>query len=158
MRKILLPLLAALLLSPAVQALQIESTTTVSDDQGGTLVISSQGEAFADAGSSTSQLVASNFSPRGDGSINAELTRTRSRGGETMSSVYSGSATLAGTNPEGESVSVELELVDVAVARSGDGPELSGVVIINGETLNAADLPERARGLLGRVLRLFAFD
>jgi hypothetical protein len=158
MRTIFLSLFAALLLSPAAQALQIESVTTVSDDHGGTLVISSQGEAFADAGSGTSQLVASHFSPRGDGSIDAELTRQRSRGGESLTSVYSGSATLAGTNPEGESVSVELELVDVTVSRSGEGPEMSGVVIINGETLDAADLPERARTLLGRVLRLFAFD
>jgi hypothetical protein len=157
MRKTLSSLLLALLLSPAAQAVQIDSVTTVSDEQGGTVIISTQGESYADAGSSQSQLLASSFSPRGEASTNAELTRSRSRGAAEMTTVYNGTATIESTSQTGEPISVEIELVNVSVNREGDGPEFSGAVIINGQSFDAAELPERARTVVGRLLRLFAF-
>lgn len=155
--RIIPALLATLLLASSAHALQIERVTTVTDDNGGSLVISSSGAAFADGGGGTTDLIASDFSPRGDGQIDAELQRQRSRTGDSASSVYNGSAVLSSTDAEGEPVSVTVELVDLTVAREGAGPEFSGTIIINGTPMDASSLPERARGLLARVLRLFAF-
>lgn len=150
-------LLASLLLASSAHALQIERMTTVTDDNGGSLIISSSGAAFADGGGGTTDLIASDFSPRGEGQIDAELQRQRSRSGDSASTVFNGVATLSNSNDAGEPVSVTVELVDLTVAREGAGPEFSGTVVINGTPMDAANLPERARGLLARVLRLFAF-
>ena len=57
-----------LTLSMGASALDIERSTTVNDDSGGSLAILTTGEQFADSGSSLTELSANAFSPRGAGS------------------------------------------------------------------------------------------
>ena len=146
-----------LLLASQVQALQIDRVTTVSDDQGGTLTISSQGSAHADGGGSSASLIANAFSPRGEGQISADLQRERSRTAEDLTATYNGTATVSGTDADGTPVTIDIELIDVTVTREGQGPELSGSVIVNGTAYDASELPARARAALARLLRLFGF-
>lgn len=151
-------LIAALLLAPAAQALEIQRSTLVTDADGGTLSIQTSGDLHADAGSSVSELEADAFSPRGDGRISGSLTRTRERSAEELTTSIDGEVTLSGTDPEGNAVEIVVALADLQMVRDGDGPEFSGSVSIDGVSFDAAELPERARKLVRRVLRLFAFD
>jgi len=158
MRTQALALLAALLLAPSAQALEIQRSTTVTDAAGGTLSIQTSGDLHADTGSSVSELEADAFSPRGDGAISGNLTRSRERGGEEITTRYSGEVTLTGVNADGIPIEIVLALGDLEVIRDGDGPEFGGSVSIDGVSFDAGELPERARRLVRRVLRLFAFD
>ena len=151
-------ILAALLVfTQSAMALTIESVTTVTDDNGGSLTISSSGSAFADGGSSETDLVANAFSPRGEAALSGELTRSRSRGADSVSTVYNGSFSIDGSDPDGNPVTISVSLQDLAVLRDGQGPDFSGTVVINGTAFDATQLPERAAQVVRRALRLFVF-
>ncbi|MBL8273712.1 MAG: hypothetical protein JNJ74_07875 [Xanthomonadales bacterium] len=147
-----------LTLSMGASALDIERSTTVNDDSGGSLAILTTGEQFADSGSSLTELSANAFSPRGAGSISGSLTRERVRGVESLDTVYDGEVTITGTDADGKPTSAEVELADLRVLRDGDGPEFSGTVRINERSFDAAALPGPAAALVRRIVRLFAFD
>ena len=147
-----------LLLSMGASALDIERSTTVKDESGGSLAILTTGEQFADSGNSLSELSANAFSPRGAGSISGSLTRERVRGVESLDTVYDGEVTITGNDADGKPMSAEVELADLRVLRDGDGPEFSGTVRINERSFDAAALPGPAAAMVRRIVRLFAFD
>jgi len=159
MRAITYVLYAALIVfAQSASALVVERVTSVADDSGGSLSISSTSNAFSDGGSTETSLVASSFSPRGEGSISGELNRVRNRSAENLSSVYNGDFSIAGTDADGNPVSIDASLLDLGVVREGAGPSFSGTVIINGNSFAANEMPEPARRVVGRALRLFVFD
>jgi hypothetical protein len=152
-----LALTAAFLMAPCAHALTIDRVTSVTDDAGGSLSISTQSSSFADTGSTQTDIVANGFSPRGEASTSGSLSRTGNRSAESITAVYNGSITTSMTNADGDAVSLEVGLQDLTVLREGDGPDYSGTVTINGHVFDASQLPENARNLVGRILRLFRF-
>ncbi len=152
-----LALTVAFFIAPCARALTIDRMTTVMDETGGSLNISTQSSSFADSGTSQTNLVADGFSPRGEASTSGTISRTGSRSAESLTTVYNGSVTIATTNGDGASVNIEVGLHDLSVLREGDGPEFSGTVTINGHDFDASQLPEPAREMVRRILRLFRF-
>ncbi len=152
-----LALTAAFFIAPCAHALTVDRVTSVMDDSGGSLSINTQSSSFADSGSSQTDLVATGFSPRGEGSVSGTIGRTGDRGAESFTAVYNGNVNIATTNAAGETVNIEVGLQDLTVLREGEGPDFSGTVTINGHAFDAGELPENARQLVGRILRLFRF-
>ncbi len=152
-----LVLTAAFFVAPCAHALTIDRMTSVMDDTGGSLSISTQSSSFADSGSSQTDLVAKSFSPRGEGSVSGAIGRAGDRGAESFTAVYNGSVIVATTNAAGDTVNIEVGLQDLTVLREGEGPDYSGTVTINGHAFDAGQLPEHARRLVTRILRLFRF-
>lgn len=148
---------AALLFAQSAFALTIESVTSVTDDNGGSLSITSSGSAFSDGGNSDTNVLASSFSPRGEAALSGEINRSRSRGAESVTSTYNGEFDIAGSDAEGNPVNINVVLSDLTVVREGEGPVFSGTVTINGNVLDASDLPEPAARIVRRALRLFVF-
>ncbi|HMM66831.1 MAG TPA: hypothetical protein PKC03_07800 [Dokdonella sp.] len=152
-----LALTAAFFIAPCAHALTIDRMTTVMDETGGSLNISTQSTSFVDSGTSQADLVADGFSPRGEASTTGTISRTGNRTAESFTAIYNGNVNIATTNADGASVNIEVGLHDLSVLREGDGPEFSGTVTINGHDFEANKLPEPAREMVRRILRLFLF-
>lgn len=153
--------LAALALSSsAFAALTLDRSSTITDSLGGKLAITTSGTLEIPGADTTSQLALVNFHPHDSAALtaNGTLTRAHQRVNETVTNIYNGSVTLAGVDKDGNPVNDTLLLQDVQVVRSGNGPVFSGSVVLNGNSLDAAHLPEAAKRVLRGVLRVFEFD
>jgi len=153
---LLLVVVAAVAPTDAHAGLTVEANVVVTDDAGGTLTLIS---------SATHELAGSNvmttadfddFRPNPDGrSIDGEIVRVRSRDVESIESTYDGSLEISGS--AGDEAFNTLLLEGVTVHREGQGPELSGTVIYNGQAIDAAELPTKLAAALRRILRFFHF-
>lgn len=152
-----LALTAAFFVAPFAHALTIDRVTSVTDDTGGTLSISTESSSAAGSGSSQTDAVATSFSPSGAGSVSGTLSRAGDRSAESITAVYNGNVTIATTNAAGTAVNVVIGLQDLTVLREGEGAEYSGTVTINGHQFNAAELPDGVRRAVFNLLRLFRF-
>jgi hypothetical protein len=45
----------------------------------------------------------------------------------------------------------------VTITRQGQGPQLGGTVVVNGESFEASELPEPLAAAIRSILRLFLF-
>lgn len=153
-------LACALLSSGADAALALQRTTTLSDSQGGTLTISTAGSIEIPGADTSSQATLTNFHPRDNQDVVASgnLTRAHERSNETVTNTYNGSVTLSGTDKDGKPISDSLTLQNLQLVRDGDGPAFSGTIVVNGTSIDAAQMPDAVKHLLHRVLRMFEFD
>ena len=144
----------------ASAALTLERTSTVTDSLGGKLAITTSGTLEIPGAETTSQVALVDFHPHDKATltVNGTLTRTHERSNETVTNTYNGSITLAGVDKDGKPVNDTLALQDVQVVRHGEGPELSGTVVFNGNSVDAAHLTDGAKHRLHSVLRVFEFD
>jgi len=124
------------------------------------LTITTSGTIEIPGADTTSQATLSNFHPRDNQDLVASgnVTRTHERVNDTVTNTYNGSVTLAGMDKDGKPVSNSLVLQDLQVVRDGDGPALSGTIVLNGTSIDAAQMPDAVKHLLHRVLRMFEFD
>jgi len=153
-------LACALSSTGAFAALTLQRTTSLSDSQGGTLTITTSGAIEIPGADTTSQATLSNFHPHDNQDLAASgnVTRAHERVNETVTNTYNGSVTLAGTDKDGKPVSNSLALQNLQVVRDGDGPAFSGTIVLNGTSIDAAQMPDAVKHLLHRVLRMFEFD
>lgn len=145
--------------TPAWSALNIQREVTISNDAGGTLVMigSAQRDELGAEGTTTATFT--DFAAGADGRvINGEVVRHRVATGEQIETVYDGALEILtpanGDRPERLDT---LVFESLTVTRSGTGPVLSGTVIFNGRTVDAAELPRPAVRVLARALRFFAY-
>jgi len=152
-------LACALLSTSALAALNLQRTTTLSDSSGGSISISTSGTIDVPGTDTTSQVALTNFHPHDNATavVNGSLTRTHERSNESVSNVYNGSVTLTGTDKDGKPVNDSLTLQNLEIVRSDDGPVFSGTIVLNGHSIEAAQMPDAVKHLLHRVLRLFEF-
>ena len=156
-RPTLIAFLLAFVSAHAAAGLEIERTTNVTDDNGGTLTLISSASRDALGSESTTTATLINFQPAADGRVvDGEVVRDRERSVEQVETVYNGELMIV--TPATESGPERLDTLTfqaLTVARDGDGPELSGTVIFNGEAVDASTLPKPALRLLARTLRFF---
>ncbi|NBB92843.1 MAG: hypothetical protein GVY32_06730 [Gammaproteobacteria bacterium] len=136
----------------------VEADVVVTDDAGGTLTLIS---------SATHELAGSNvlttadfegFRPKPDGrTLDGEIVRVRNRDVESIEATYDGSLDISGPAAEDGIDTLQLDGLTVLRNRDGQGPELSGTVVFNGQSFDADELPDALAGALRRVLRLFHF-
>ena len=151
--------LLSLACAQAFAAVTIERDVSVTDDQGGSMQLTTTGQANAAGSDSVTTAIFDNFQGvQNNRSINGEVTRNRSRGEGEAETRYSGILEISSsTGPDGPITLNVLEFDSLVVNRSGEGPQLSGLIIFNGETLDAAELSEPQLRLLRRTLRFFRF-
>lgn len=153
-------LACALLSTGAFAALTLQRTTSLSDSLGGNITITTNGSIEIPGADTTSQATLTNFHPHDNQNVVASgnVTRTHERSNETVTNTYNGSVTLAGTDKDGKPISDSLVLQNLAVVRDADGPAFSGTIVLNGTSIDAAQMPDSVKHLLHRVLRIFEFD
>jgi hypothetical protein len=161
--KISLPITAlacALLSSSAFAALTLERMTSLSDSLGGSLSISTHGTVEIPGADTTTQATLTNFHPHDNQDLvaNGSITRTRTRSAEAATSTYNGNLGLVGTDGKGKPLNDTLALQNLQVVREGEGAVFTGTIVLNGTTIDAAQMPEDVKHLLHRVLRFFYFD
>ena len=140
--------------------LTITRDVSITDDAGGTLVMLSAGSRDDLGGESTTTATFAEFQAASDRRrINGEVIRARVSTDEQIETTYNG--VLEFITPATEATTERLDTLafeNLAVLREGEGPELSGRVIFNGEIREAADLPRPALRMLARALRFFQFS
>jgi len=157
---VLYRLFAALTLFAAVASgahagVTAEADVVVTDDSGGTLTLISSASYEMGGANIMTTADFDNFQPKAEGRIlNGDIVRVRIREVESVESTFDGSLEISGAD---DGTFHTLLLEDLTVYRAGDGPQLSGTVVLNGEALDAADLPSAVVDALRRVLRLFHF-
>lgn len=147
--------------SLTASALTFERTTTISDDFNGRAIIQSAGALGEDSGSRVAEARFTNFHPRAetrfvDGTVSREVVRD----GELVTVTYDGAITLSGNaggnNGNGNSQQVTISFVDLKIVKNAEeGPDLSGQLVVNGQTLDAATAPAQVRAVLLGLLRFF---
>ena len=146
----------SLFAAPVVAAVDVQRDVTLTDANGGTLVLTTQGRLEVGGSESETVAVFTDFQPDADGrKVNGEMVRNRYRETDAVVTTFDGSIESEVTDGDGEPVINTLVIEDLQVRRDGEGPEFSGRVTWNGETVDAADLPPRARYVLRRALRFF---
>lgn len=147
-----------LLCGQAVAAVSIERDVSVTDAQGGSMQFTTTGQANAAGSDSTTTALFNDFQGvQANRNINGEVVRTRSREGRERETTYSGILEIRRTDEQGQVNTNIIEFESLVVNRSGEGPSLSGLVLFNGETLDAAELSDAQLRLLRRTLRFFRF-
>jgi hypothetical protein len=150
-------LFALCLATSANAALHVDSTTTLTDAAGGTMVSHTTGDIGSETGSALSEASFLNFSPRQKGgSVNGNLSRTRERDGELITQNYSGNLSLVipadGNGQEARTVTLQFD--DVTVVRSEEGRTISGTLVINGREVPADEAPRSIIAILIGLVRL----
>lgn len=152
-------LILGLFSSHAIATVNIERDVSVTDQQGGSMQLTTSGQANAAGSDSTTTALFINFQGvQANRTITGEVVRNRSRGEGEVETRYSGILEISNsTGPDGPVTLNVLEFDSLVVNRSGEGPQLSGLITFNGETLDASELSEAQLRLLRRTLRFFRF-
>ncbi|MDX1625014.1 MAG: hypothetical protein R3323_00760 [Wenzhouxiangellaceae bacterium] len=157
-RTLLQTMLIALAITAAMPALalDIQRDVLLTDDEGGTLSLITSGTIDVAGGETVTTARFTDFTALASRrTVNGEVVRTRSRGVEEVESVYEGVLDIAVERDDGEIRNLSIAFEGLTVIRSGDGPQLSGTVIFDGNVVDAADAPARLLGLVKRSLRFF---
>ena len=153
--------LALCVVSVAASALTFERTTTIKDDFNGRVVIQSAGTLGRDNGSRVAEAHFTNFHPREQTRyVDGDIAREAVRDGELVTVSYDGALTLsnnaAGNNGNGNAQQVTISFVDLKIVKNAEeGPDLSGTLIVNGQSIDAASAPAQVRAVLLGLLRFF---
>jgi len=140
--------------------LSYERNTTIRDDWNGRAVIESAGALGPEAGNRIAEATFTNFHPRdehrfADGTITREVVRD----GELVTVTYDGSLVLRangqGSNGNGNAQELTISFVDLTVTRNEENVNLSGTLVVNGESIDAATAPQQVRAVLLGLLRFF---
>lgn len=146
---------ALTLFSPLCLAMSLSKEVTLSDGRGGQMIAVTTGELGAAGSSRSTDASFSAFTPREDGfRIEGSLRREYSREGRTTESVLSGGLTLVPGAQANSQEPLRLRIEGLSVIRDGDGPELSGSIEINGQSVPAERIPQQIRRTLRRLVGL----
>jgi len=164
MKRVTAPIIAAATLAAGLAtggaaALDIERNVAITDNGGGSLTLLTSASRDAVGGSGATTATFSEFQPRDDGRIiNGEIVRERERTAEQVETVYYGVLEIQVPAQASEPARLNtIAFENLTVTRSGEGPELSGQIIYNGESRDASEMPRRALRMLRKTLRFFHF-
>ncbi len=130
----------------------ITRMTTVVDDLSGSYTVTKSGRLEEAQFTGNSLTEFNQFHPgngENEAAINGVISKQTSRGGGKLSTTADGAFNLESLNGLWD-----VSFTGLAIQASDAGVELSGAVEVNGETYDAADLPDDVAGLLRRVFWL----
>jgi hypothetical protein len=151
---------ATLLAAGSLQAgLSVEADTVVADDFGGTIAFVRSGTHEAAGANVLTTATFDDFQARADGRIiNGDLVKSRVRSVDQVESTYDGELEIAQPASATEPARRDVVIFDaVTITRQGQGPQLGGTVVVNGESFEASELPEPLAAAIRSILRLFLF-
>ena len=143
----------------ASAGLSYERNTTIRDDWNGSAVIESAGALGPESGNRVAEATFTSFHPRdehryADGTITQEVARD----GELVTVTYDGQLVLSGNPPSstgGSPQQLTIAFVDLKVVRNEENVNLSGSLVVNGTTIDAATAPGPVRAVLLGLIRFF---
>lgn len=144
----------------ASAGLSIERTTTIRDDFNGRAVIESSATVGEDSGTRVAEATFTNFHPRDQNRfVDGDISREAVRDGELVTVTYDGSVTLSnnggGNNGNGNAAQTTISFVDLRIERGEESVNLTGSLVVNGQTIDAATAPAQVRAVLLGLLRFF---
>lgn len=157
-------LASALLLTCSLANAGFEYTrsTTIRDELGGSFTMSAAGTLDEENATRLAEGAYSNFHFRNDAAavLNGSATREAARDGDLVVVTYDGNLTLVTTGtPTGgsapQSRTTTIAFTDLTVERAEEGSTISGAVLVNGQSVDAAALPRPIKAAIVNALRLF---
>lgn len=151
---------AALLAAGSARAdFELTRETTLVDDFGGQFHALTQGTLGSEAAERTTVATFSNFHPRAaNSSVEGQIERHFQRVDEDAQRVYNGSLTITSSAAEGAEPRVlTLGFESLSVVRGDDGASLSGTLVVNGNSIDAAQAPAAVKRILLRLLRFLHY-
>lgn len=159
LRQVIPLLMAALMMGNAYAELQLQRETTLRDSFGGVFNAETLGLIDIPGSDLVTEASFMDFHPGGDNKVvNGVITRSRIRSAEELVTTLNGELVFSGTDADGNSQEISLLLEDLVINRDGMGPELTGTVTVNGETIDASEMPGKVAVILKRVLRFLRYD
>ncbi len=151
---------AALLAAGSARAdFDLTRETTLADDFGGQFHALTQGTLGSEAAERTTVATFSNFHPRAaNSSVDGQIERRFQRIDEDAQRVYNGALTITSAGEEGSEPRVlTLAFESLTVVRGDDGASLSGTLVVNGNSIDAAQAPGAVKRILLRLLRFLHY-
>jgi len=152
--------LIALLAAGSARAdFNLTRETTLGDDFGGQFHALTQGTLGSEAAERTTVATFSNFHPRAaTSSVDGQIKRHFQRVDEDALREYNGNLTITSTGEEGsEPRLLTLGFESLTVLRGDDGASLSGTLLVNGNSIDAAQAPGTVKRILLRLLRFLHY-
>ena len=100
----------------------------------------------------------SNFHPNTESStVNGEIEGHFQRVDEEATRTYNGNLSIVAAPSGGDPRTLTLGFENLAVIRSDDGASLSGTLVVNGRSIDAAEAPAAVRSILLRLIRFLRY-
>ena len=159
--KSLLSIALLVLAATANAALTFDKSVTVADGQGGQYAAHTTGSRGGETSARLSEATFTAFHPGADrpATVDGFINREANRDGDVADVSYDGNLTLAnlGNDPAGTPrPAITIQFTDLLVHRGEEGVTLEGTVIVNGTSFDANAAPRVVRGIVVRLIGLFA--
>ncbi len=148
--------------STAQAGFEYTRDTTVRDELNGQFRMTAAGVIGEEDGSRLAEGRYTNFHPRNEATnvLDGTVTREAFRDGDMVAVSYDGNLTLttaATGNGSGnpQSRTTTIAFTDLTIERAEEGVTISGSVLVNGQSVDAAALPRPIKAVIVNALRLF---
>ncbi|MDX2301048.1 MAG: hypothetical protein NW204_15100 [Xanthomonadaceae bacterium] len=151
--------LAGLLLAGGARAdFTLDRETTLGDDFGGQFHSVTTGTLAAEGAQRDTVATFSNFHPRAEATtVDGQISRHFERIEEQAARTYDGDLSIVTAVAEGEPRSLTLRFEALTVTRGDDGATLSGTLVVNDQSIDAAQTPGVVKAILLRLIRFLHY-
>ena len=149
-----LALVGVMTMANAQAAFEVERSVTLRDSFGGELVSSTIGEVRIPGSNTSTVTTLTNFHPRGENLVvNGDIERQRLRSADEHSTRFNGSLSVTdSSNGSAEAMNISFE--NLQLSYDGFERELTGTVSVNGQNVDAEEMPRAAARVVMQVLRI----
>lgn len=148
-----LALCAVLMSGSAAAAYELEKQTTLTDGSGGVMRSVSTGLVRQPGRDVSSTVEFTNFHPKTDSSLVLNGNIQRQQSGEKRDTLTLLNGQLSVRGVEGQNgEDVNLVFQDLEIQGHGRHREFEGTIVVNGETVDAANIPRSTARLLRKVM------
>ena len=146
-----------LLVGPVFASLSMHREVVLTDPSGGTLTMETVATLELPGSEAATTAVFHRFQVNPERRVvDGQVVRRHVRDGEVTVSFFDGSLKLSSAVPD-QSALMTIEFQDLVVELGGDGPELSGFIVVDGRVFDVSTAPRVAATILRRLLRYFAY-
>lgn len=151
--------LAGLLLAGGARAdFTLNRETTVGDAFGGQLHAVTAGTLAAEGAERNTVATFTNFHPGAEATtVNGQIERHFERVDEDATRRYNGDLSIATAVAGADPRSLTLRFEDLTVVRGDNGASLSGTLVVNDHSIDAAQAPGMVRTILLRLIRFLHY-
>ncbi len=151
--------LAGLLLAGGARAdFTLNRETTLSDAFGGQFHAVTDGTLAAEGAERSTVATFTNFHPRAEATtVNGQIDRRFERVDEEATRRYNGDLSIVTAVAGGDPRSLTLRFEDLTVVRGDDGASLSGTLVVNDQSIDAAQAPGVVKAIVLRLIRFLRY-
>lgn len=151
--------LASLMIAGGARAdFSIDRETTLGDDYGGQLHAVTAGTLASEGGERSTVATFSNFHPRAEATtVDGQITRHFTRVDEEATRTYNGDLNIVSAVAEGDPRTLTLHFEQLTVTRNDEGASLSGTLVVNDHSIDAAQAPGMVKAIVLRLIRFLHY-